>query len=254
MKKLVSILLSVVLVMGMTVPSAAAADKATGTTLRLESAEGTVSITNSSGLDRKYTKGMKLYSGNTLETEVNSYAYVSLDSSKVVKLGSLSQAEVNKSGKKLELKLTSGELFFNVEKPLEKDESLNIRTSTMVTGIRGTVGYVKVHDRYNSEIALLEGKLTITSHEPVSGGTTTVVLTAGQKATATVTKPDEPTSPVTLKVEPLKEAAVPGFVAVEVAKSPEIQARIEEKSPLAVPEIIRDVDTRLKAEETAAAL
>ena len=59
--------------------------------------------------------------------------------------------------------LISGELFFNVTAPVEKDESLNIRTSTMVTGVRGTSGWVEAVNRFSSNVHLLEGTLTVTS-------------------------------------------------------------------------------------------
>ena len=61
---------------------------------------------------------MKLYSGYTISTSAKSYAYVSLDSTKVVKLDASTKVEVRKSGSKLELLVSSGELFFNVSAPV----------------------------------------------------------------------------------------------------------------------------------------
>lgn len=46
----------------------------------------------------------------------------------------------------LELYVRSGSLFFDVTEPLEEDESMDIRTSTMAVGIRGTSGWVEVED------------------------------------------------------------------------------------------------------------
>ena len=143
MKKTLSILMALLLLWSMALP-AAAAETAAAATLRLEKAEGTVKVSNASGKSVTVTDGMRLYSGYTIATEKNSYAYVSLDSTKAVKLDASSKAEVEKSGKKLELKVTAGKLFFNVTAPVGQDESLNIRTSTMVTGVRGTSGWVVV--------------------------------------------------------------------------------------------------------------
>ena len=65
---------------------------------------------------------------------------LALDNSKTAKLDASSAAKVAQSGKQLELNATAGSLFFNVPVALKSGESMNIRTSTMVTGIRGTSG------------------------------------------------------------------------------------------------------------------
>ena len=65
--------------------------------MRLEATEGTVTLKNSSGKSLSVREGMKLYSGYTLKTSAKSYAYVTLDSSKVVKLDANSEVEVRLS-------------------------------------------------------------------------------------------------------------------------------------------------------------
>ena len=111
MKRMLSILLSFLLLWSLALP-AAAAETAAAATLRLEKTEGTVKVSNASGKSVTVTDGMRLYSGYTIATEKDSYAYVSLDSTKAVKLDASSRGEVFKSGKKLELKSVSGKLFF----------------------------------------------------------------------------------------------------------------------------------------------
>ena len=251
MKRMLSILMALLLLWSLALPAAAAE---TASTLRLEKTEGTVKVSNASGKSVSITEGMRLYSGYTIATGKNSYAYVSLDSTKAVKLDASSKVEVQKSGKKLELMLISGELFFNVTAPVEKDESLNIRTSTMVTGVRGTSGWVEAVNRFSSNVYLLEGTLTVTSTEPVTGQTRQTVITGGQTATATLTGFAQPGSQVTLTVTTLQEKQVPGFVAVEVKKDPALQKKITALSPLSVPEIIGDAEERLEAEQAAADL
>ena len=251
MKRMLSILMALLLLWSLALPAAAAE---TASTLRLEKTEGTVKVSNASGKSVSITEGMRLYSGYTIATGKNSYAYVSLDSTKAVKLDASSKVEVQKSGKKLELMLISGELFFNVTAPVEKDESLNIRTSTMVTGVRGTSGWVEAVNRFSSNVYLLEGTLTVTSTEPVTGQTRQTVITGGQTATATLTGFAQPGSQVTLTVTTLQEKQVPGFVAVEVKKDPALQKKITALSPLSVPEIIGDAEERLEAAQAAADL
>lgn len=251
MKKTLSILVALLLLWSMALP-AAAAETAAAATLRLEKAEGTVKVSNASGKSVTVTDGMRLYSGYTIATEKNSYAYVSLDSTKAVKLDASSKAEVRKSGKKLELNAVSGSLFFNVTAPVDKDESLNIRTSTMVTGVRGTSGWVVVIDRFTSSVHLLEGTLTVTSSEPATGQMRQATITGGQTATAALNKPSQAGSQMSLTVTNLQEKQVPGFVAVAVAENPALQGKIAAKSPLSVPAIIGDAWARLKNEQASA--
>lgn len=251
MKRTLSILTALLLLWSLALP-AAAAETATAATLRLEKTEGTVKVSNASGKSVTVTDGMRLYSGYTITTEKNSYAYVSLDSTKAVKLDASSKAEVQKSGKKLELMATAGKLFFNVSAPVDKDESLNIRTSTMVTGVRGTSGWVEVTNRFTSRVHLLEGTLTVTSSEPATGQMRQATITSGQTATATLKGISQPGGQMTLTVTPVQEKLVPGFVAVEVEKNPALQQKIAAKSQLSVPAIIGDAWTRLENEQVSA--
>lgn len=249
MKRILSIVMTLVLLWGLTMPAAAAA--AVGTTLRLEKTEGTVTVESASGKSLSLRNGMRLYSGTKIKTSEGSYAYISLDSGKAVKLGASSESEVRKSGKKLELNLLSGELFFDVTVPLEKDESLNIRTSTMVTGVRGTSGYAVVYDCYHSEIVLLEGHLTVHKTLGSTGGSM-VEINGGEKAIAAPLR-EEQNNQIQLTVESVKEESVPGFVAVEVKDDLNLQDRIDKNSPLSVPKIIGDAQQRLEADEKQAA-
>lgn len=249
MKRILSIVMTLVLLWGLTMPAAAAA--AVGTTLRLEKTEGTVTVESASGKSLSLRNGMRLYSGTKIKTSEGSYAYISLDSGKAVKLGASSESEVRKSGKKLELNLLSGELFFDVTVPLEKDESLNIRTSTMVTGVRGTSGYAVVYDCYHSEIVLLEGHLTVHKALGSTGGSM-VEINGGEKAIAAPLR-EEQNDQIQLTVESVKEESVPGFVAVEVKDDLNLQDRIDKNSPLSVPKIIGDAQQRLEADERQAA-
>lgn len=143
--------------------TAISAETATAADMRLQSTTGTVSLKNASGKSVSIREGMKLYSGYTISTSAKSYAYVSLDSTKVVKLDASTKVEVRKSGSKLELLVSSGELFFNVSAPLSSSETLNIRTSTMVTGVRGTSGVVSVTATGGSGVSIYDGTVQVKS-------------------------------------------------------------------------------------------
>ncbi|MBQ2317235.1 MAG: FecR domain-containing protein, partial [Lachnospiraceae bacterium] len=116
--------------------------KLTAIVMRLIRQEGEVTLLDASGQDAVIMDNMKLYSGNALETGADGLVDLSLDDTKYLTIENQSNVVFEKSGKALELKLTSGRLFFNVTEKLADDETMDISTSTMVVGIRGTSGWV----------------------------------------------------------------------------------------------------------------
>ena len=58
-----------------------------------------------------------------------------------------SEISITKDDLKLSINVKSGGLFFNVTEPLAEDETMNIRTSSMIVGIHSTCGWVEVPDR-----------------------------------------------------------------------------------------------------------
>ncbi|MBQ6128267.1 MAG: FecR domain-containing protein [Lachnospiraceae bacterium] len=113
------------------------------TTMRILRMEGEVSL-EENGKKKTATENLRLNSGNALSTEIKSLVSIGLDDTKIVTLDELSRAIFNQVGRQLDLELTDGSLFFEVQKPLEDDETMNIRTTTMIVGIRGTSGWVSV--------------------------------------------------------------------------------------------------------------
>lgn len=104
-KKKGRIILSLMLVLFLitSANSMAFAATARATTMKLEKTEGTVKVKTQNGADRKISNGMRLYNGNSVETAMGSYAFISLDSSKAVKLSENAKASLRQNGKKLEL-------------------------------------------------------------------------------------------------------------------------------------------------------
>ncbi len=251
MKKLIALFLILTMTAALAIP-VLAAESASAGTMRLEAVEGTVAVKSASGLSVKLSDKMRLYNGYSIQTKANSYAYISLDGSKTLKLGASSEVSVSKSGRKLEVTLVSGSMFFNAAKPLQKGESLNIRTSTMVTGVRGTAGCVEAPDRDHADIELLTGHLEVTGRDPSSGRTEMVELSAGEHVTVAQREAGTPQESLEIRKETVQESELPGFVAVEVAKDPTLQERIAAETGLSVPLIVEDAEERLADEETAA--
>ena len=176
---------------------------ATATSMHLKKTEGTVAVSDSEGKTVSPRKDLGLYSGYGVETQAKSYAWIDLDKVKLTKLDAESQIEIGKEGKNLEIDVISGELFFNVTEPLDDDETMDIVTSTMIVGIRGTCGWVG-----EDTAALLEGTVSVTA------GDQEVTVNAGEMAVLTAEG--------TLEVEPFTAASVPAFVREEVAEDKEL--------------------------------
>ncbi len=164
MKKSVAIFMALTLILNLSFFAAAeTVESADASTMRLARAEGCVFLKDESGTELSYRENMRLYSGNTVATEADSRAGISLDKSKIVTLDEQSFASLHQNGKKLRVKLENGAMYFSVSKPLASDEQFDIETSTMVLGIRGTSGYVEALSPTASLVILTSGHAVITA-------------------------------------------------------------------------------------------
>lgn len=135
--------------------------KNTATTMNLIKTEGTVGVDDAKGKSLKLMENMGLYSGYGVGTQTKSYAWINFDDVKLSKLDQDSKVLIEKDGGKLKVDVESGSMFFNITEALGEDESMEIRTSTMLVGIRGTSGWVgSMGDE--AVIALLNGKVETT--------------------------------------------------------------------------------------------
>lgn len=197
-------------------PALAAEVAASASTVQLNKTEGAVAVTNSAGRALTQLADMRLYSGNHVATEAESYAWLMLDSTKLNKLDAVSEIELRKKDKKLEVLLDKGNLYFNVTKPLEDQETLSIRTSTMVVGIRGTSGWVKVVDEHNTLVYILEGTVWCTVTDPLSGQSKTTALSGGETARFTVYDQAREGDRCDIALERFTETEIDGFVLAEL--------------------------------------
>ena len=131
--------------------------------MRLMRTEGSVTLKDETGTAIAIRETMRLYSGNTVSTEAESRAGISLDGTKAVTVGESSSVSLHRDGKKLELDLESGAMYFSVAKPLEAEESFTIRTSDMLLGIRGTAGHVERTGEAETAVILASGHALITA-------------------------------------------------------------------------------------------
>ena len=237
-RRLLPLLLALVMSIGLAAPALAAE---TAAVIRLTKTTGTVEISKSSGKSISLLKNMRLYNGYHVSTSEESYAWVNLDDSKLLKEDAESEIEVRKDGKKLEVLLVSGNLSFDVAEPLEDDESLNIRTSTMAVGIRGTSGWVQVVDRWTTRISVLEGVVRCSVTDPVTGQRKTREIRGGETAECLVYPQGRDGDQCDILLDTYAVEKIPGFVLKELVQSLPLCDIIEEKTGLDIPRDLASV-------------
>ena len=167
--------------------------------MHLKKAEGAVGVTDGEGNDVALAENLGLYSGYTVTTKEESYAWIDLDKVKLAKLDADSTAEIVQEDKHLTVNVQTGSLFFNVSEPLADDETMEIATSSMLVGIRGTCGWVT-----QNTAALLEGTVTVTAGEQA------VTVNAGEMAVLTENG--------VLEITAFSTFSVPVFVWTEITE------------------------------------
>ncbi|RHC45049.1 hypothetical protein DW839_32735, partial [Enterocloster bolteae] len=205
---------------------AAADTSVSGATMRLSSREGTVNVSGKGGKAVAAFDNMRLQSGYYLETEAASYAGLALDDVKAVKMDELSKGEIRKKGKQLELLLSEGSLLCDVTAPLKGEESLSIRTSTMITGIRGTVVYAEVVDSNTSRVCVLEGQVLVRPVNPVEGDRNGQYIEKGRQAL--IIGPDRMERKGEIQTLPLTETDIAPYVLWEIHENEELARRLRE--------------------------
>ena len=154
-------------------------------TMRLSSYEGSITLTDENGKSLEVKEDRRLTNGNLLKTKKESRAWILLDEDRMVTLMERSAVSFIQDGRELQLSLEEGRLFFNIERSLEDDEDLNIATSTMIIGIRGTSGYVDSDENGNSVLYLTTGKVVVVGLDDDGEEVGADKIGAGQKITVT---------------------------------------------------------------------
>ena len=110
--------------------------------MRLLRYDGSVEILDVTGNSRFVMENVRFSSGETMRTGAAASASVSLDDTKIVSLDENSSVKFEKDGQHMKLTLTEGTLFLDVAEKLNENQSLDIQTSNMTVGIRGTIVYL----------------------------------------------------------------------------------------------------------------
>lgn len=197
--------------------------KITATTMRILRIEGTVTLEDD-GKEKTITNNLRLNSGNALTTALKSLVSIGLDDTKIVTLDEMSRAEFNQSGRKIELNLTAGSLFFEVQKPLDNDESFDISTSTMVVGIRGTSGWVSVDGEHESLI-ITDGVVHVIGTNPVTGEVKEIDVKAGQRVNVYLYN-DRKIDSIMFELIEVTERDLPEFLLERLRENPQLLDKV----------------------------
>lgn len=182
------------------------------TTMHLRRTEGRVKVSDDTGTSLDADENLGLYSGYEVRTRSESYAWIDLDSVKLTKLDQDSRIEITKEDNALEIRLRSGRLFFNITEPLAEDETMEIRTSTMVVGIRGTCGWVDTSEEDAAKVCILEGKVRCKS-----SGADSVYVSAGEMA-----RLDQSGEETKFEVREITWEDIPDFVLEELSEDDDV--------------------------------
>ena len=223
----------------------ACGSKETAATMHLVRAEGAVSVNDTDGASVALIENLGLYSGYGVATQAASYGWIDLDEAKLAKMDEDSEVEIVKRDKLLELCVQSGGLFFNVTEPLAEDETMNIRTSTMLVGIRGTCGWVYVEDDSLMHVYLLRGKVECSVLGEGDNALASEMLNAGQTAQMTLSG-----DTASIIIEDFSEEDVPAFVMTEIEEDTEIMESLQPEEP-EEPEVTEPPETAPTDEEPA---
>lgn len=159
-------------------------NKIKATTMRLLRIVGEVTLEDN-GTEKTIIDNLRLNDGNALSTAAASLASVGLDDYKIISVEEDSRVEFYQDGKQLELMLTKGRLFFDVKQPLADNESLDIKSSTMVVGIRGTSGYVWEDPTPGKQyLYITDGTVIVKGYNPVTQTVEEKEVHPGQRLTA----------------------------------------------------------------------
>lgn len=223
----------------------ACGSKETAATMHLVRAEGAVSVNDTDGASVALIENLGLYSGYGVATQAASYGWIDLDEAKLAKMDEDSEVEIVKSDKLLEIRVQSGGLFFNVTEPLADDETMNIRTSTMLVGIRGTCGWVYVEGDDLMRVYLLRGKVECSVLGEGDNALASEMLNAGQTAQMTLSG-----DTASIIIEDFSEEDVPAFVMTEIEEDTEIMESLQPEEP-EEPEVTEPPETAPTDEEPA---
>ena len=225
------VLLAALLLALLPMCGALAEDEYAAQSMRLLHYEGEVEILDANGKPRFVMENARFKSGEAMRTGEASTASVSLDATKIVTMDQQSLLEFVKQGNHMLLTLKEGTLLLDVQKKLDENESLDVETSTLTVGIRGTMIVLseqRKEDMTIAKLSVLSGVTQVTYIDE-GGARQSFQLPSGSTALLTDKNGNGHADalPVIRKTE---KQDVEGFVDQQLRKNPEMLKRIENEN------------------------
>ena len=208
-----------VLIAALLLCAGASAESVEADTIRFLRAEGEVTIYNPAGQPRFAVANARFGSGEAIETGEDGYAAISLDDTKIVSLDKETRLEFVREGSHMKLTVVRGMIFVDVSEKLDENESLDIETTTLMVGIRGTMIAAGVQPGKMEQVMLLEGKTEIT-YLDADGTQRQMMLSSGEMLSSK--------GAAVPAVSPMKRDDIPVFVRKEISQAPERMERARE--------------------------
>ena len=205
--------------------------------MRLLHYEGEVVLEDESGQSAFMMENIRLSSGQALRTGKDSAASVGLDTDRIVTLNAETRVEFLKETDRMEMHLTQGSLFLDVQDKLDENEVLDIRTSTMAVGIRGTIVFVSAETGQEGDtvtLGVLEGTARL-KYLDEAGEERFATASAGQKVTAVPLGKKEESAELgngEIEISKLEKKDLPAYVTEQIEENPSIRKRVEGASRL----------------------
>lgn len=227
-KRQISCRVLAVLIFALLLCQAVYAESYTADLMRLIHYEGTVEILDADGEPGLLMENIRLNSGETLSTGEDGSACVSLDAERIVSLDKNTRVTLDRESGSMKMVLEEGALLLDVQDKLDDNESLDIQTSTMTVGIRGTIVFVS-QDISDSDtgsacsLGVLEGTAQVT-YMNESGTRQSMPVEAGQIAVLKSASIEGAASEAV--VEPLSPDRIPAYVNELAGYDPVTQQRV----------------------------
>ena len=219
-KKISGVCLVILLLLLASALGAALSESYEASTMRLLRYSGTVRIEDAAGKSRYIMRNARFASGETMRTAEKSDASVGLDDSKIVTLDAKTRVTFHQQAQRLKMTLAEGALFLDVQRKLDENETLDIETTTLTVGVRGTVIYVSDRaeaGRRVSVLCVLEGTARI-AYTDGNGVHRLAAVPAGLKVTMR-------TGDAAPEVLPLTEDDLKGFIQKQIMRDQALQER-----------------------------
>lgn len=251
MRKLLAKLLIVCMLVVNPCAAYGAVEQATAVSVKVLRSDGTVGLKNAAGREMSLVEGMRLYDGYRVVTQEASYAYMALDDTRLATLDAVSDMEIQRKGDDLALMLHGGNMFFDVQAKLNEEQTMNIHTSNVSLGIRGTSGLVEIVNARHTRVWLFCGEVSGVVTNPLTNQKKSITMTPGMVADFHVYPADHSGDTCDIFVRGYQTDEVPGFVLREMKKNPDLVERIQQSGGGDFSSYLEQADERLRADEVA---